>query len=96
VRNRLSAVIESAITNIPIEVLAAVDAQDVTRLLELDVLESLVWETDFARYWQPPDKEDLWFADPAIVATLSPIVEAVLTCDHARWWSAPMDPTCQS
>nr|CAR47853.1 hypothetical protein [Rhodococcus sp. PY11] len=26
---------------------------------------------------------------------LSPIVEAVLTCEHARWWSTPMDPTCQ-
>jgi hypothetical protein len=78
-----------------LDVLAAVDAETVAQLSELDVLEAFSRATDFARYWQPPDEEDLWFADPAIVTALHPIVEAVLTCEHARWWSTPMDPTCQ-
>ncbi|TWH44416.1 hypothetical protein [Rhodococcus rhodochrous] len=78
-----------------LDVLAAVDAETVAQLSELDVLEALGRATDFARYWQPPDEEDLWFADPAIVTASSPIVEAVLACAHARWWSTPMDPTCQ-
>lgn len=78
-----------------LDVLAAVDAQAVTQLSELDVLEALGRATDFARYWQPPDEEDHWFADPAIVTASRPIVEAVLTCEHARWWSTPMDPACQ-
>ncbi|MDV2474785.1 hypothetical protein F8M49_03905 [Rhodococcus zopfii] len=77
------------------DVLAAVDAQDVARLPELGVLEALGRATDFARYWQPPDEEDLWFAEPALVIALTPIVEAVLTSEHARWWTTPMDPTCQ-
>ncbi|HET8994297.1 MAG TPA: hypothetical protein VFN32_10895 [Rhodococcus sp. (in: high G+C Gram-positive bacteria)] len=78
-----------------LDVLAAVDAKAVTQLSELDVLEALGRATDFARYWQPPDEEDLWFADPALVAALTPIVDAVLASEHARWWSAPMDPLCQ-
>lgn len=79
-----------------LDVLATVDAQAVARLPELDVLDALGRATDFARYWQPPpDEEDLWFADPATVTASRPIVEAVLTCEHTRWWSTPMAPTCQ-
>lgn len=78
-----------------LEVLGDVDVHRVGRLPELDLLAALGFATDFARYWQPPDEEDLMFARPEIVAALRPIARATLASPHTLWWNEPVDLTDQ-
>lgn len=72
-------------------VLAAFDVGAVARLSELDVLNALSHAADFARYWQPPDEEDVLFSHPDVVAALRPIAAATLSSPHLSWWAEPVD-----
>ncbi|TQF66380.1 hypothetical protein FK531_17905 [Rhodococcus spelaei] len=74
-----------------LDVLANVDVRAVARLTEIELLDALALATDFARYWQPPDREDLMFARPEIVAALRPIAQAALASPHTDWWADPVD-----
>ncbi|MFI6431545.1 hypothetical protein [Rhodococcus oryzae] len=74
-----------------LDVLEAVDVRAIARLSEIELLDALALAVDFARYWQPPDAEDLMFARPEIVAALRPIARAALASPHARWWAEPVD-----
>jgi hypothetical protein len=73
------------------DVLGAVDVRAMARLSEIELLDALARAVDFARYWQPPDEEDLMFARAEIVAALRPIARAALASPHARWWAEPVD-----
>ncbi|ORI26643.1 hypothetical protein [Rhodococcus sp. 1168] len=73
------------------EVIEGVDVRLIAQLSEFDLLDALSFATDWARYWQPPDEEDVMFARPHIVNALRPIAVAVLNSPHAYWWSDPVD-----
>ncbi|WP_213576591.1 hypothetical protein [Rhodococcus sp. USK13] len=74
-----------------LEVIQAVDVQAISRLSELGLLNALAFATDWARYWQPPDEQDVMFARPDTVAALHPVAAAVLDSPHTRWWADPVD-----
>lgn len=74
-----------------LEVIAGVDVRAMSELSERDLLEALAFATDFARYWQPPDEEDIWFASPDVLTALRPIASAVLESPLTQWWSDPVD-----
>ncbi|CAM2929118.1 DUF4253 domain-containing protein [Prescottella defluvii] len=74
-----------------LDTLAKVDARAVAALPEAALLDALGLAVDFARYWQPPDEEDLLFAHPDAVAALRPIAQAALSSPHAAWWGDPVD-----
>lgn len=44
---------------------------------------------DNARYWQPPDGEDVLAALPEITSALSRIAGQVVTAPSAQWWREP-------
>lgn len=73
------------------DVVRAVDIRAVAKLSEWDLLDALSLATDFARYWQPPDEEDVLFADPEVIEALRPVIAAALDSPHARWWVEPVD-----
>lgn len=77
------------------EVIEAVDVAAVAELSEMDLLDAFGHATDVARYWQPPDEEDVMFARPDIAASLHPIATAVLASRHAAWWGEPVDHDSQ-
>lgn len=80
------------------EVRAAVKSVDLERLdlmSEVDILDSLGYAVDFARYWQPPDVDDILYAAPEVVEMLAPIAEAVLRNPACSWWDDPIDPEHQ-
>ncbi|WP_228400990.1 hypothetical protein [Rhodococcus sp. C1] len=58
---------------------------------ELEILHCLAYAVDFARYWEPPDEEDLIFVRPEVIAALRPIAEALLDSPHTAWWTEPVD-----
>ncbi|GAA3185436.1 hypothetical protein GCM10020255_081760 [Rhodococcus baikonurensis] len=58
---------------------------------ELEILHCLAYAVDFARYWEPPDEEDLIFVRPEVIAALRPITRAVLDSPHTAWWTEPVD-----
>lgn len=64
--------------------LNAVEPEAVRGLSESELLDALVLAVDFARYWQPPEQEDLWCARPDALAALEPIARAVLASTHAQ------------
>lgn len=74
-----------------LDVLGNVDVRAVAALPEAALLDALGLAVDFARYWQPPDEEDLLFAHPDVVAALRPIARAALASPHAGWWGEPVD-----
>ena len=74
-----------------LEVIEAVDVRAMSGLSELDLLDALAFATDWARYWQPPDEEDVMFAQPDIVGALHPVAAAVLDSPLTRWWDEPVD-----
>lgn len=41
------------------EVIEGVDIDAVSELSEMDLLEARGYATDFARYWQPPNEDDI-------------------------------------
>lgn len=73
-----------------LEIIEAVDPQSVGGLSELELFDALGFATDWARYWQPPDEEDYWFAAPDLVTALRPIAAAVLDSPLTRWWADPV------
>ena len=58
---------------------------------ELEILHCLAYAVDCARYWEPPDEEDLIFVRPDVAAALRPIAEALLDSPHTAWWTEPAD-----
>lgn len=64
--------------------IAAMDIPRVSAFSELDLLWALGMAVDFARYWQPPDDEDVLLADPEVVAALRPIADTVMTAPPRR------------
>ncbi len=60
------------------------DIPRVSAFSELDLLWALGMAVDFARYWQPPDDEDVLLADPEVVAALRPIADTVMTAPPSR------------
>ncbi|WP_244461494.1 hypothetical protein [Rhodococcus sp. ZPP] len=74
-----------------LEVIEAVDVRAMSGLSELNLLNALAFATDCARYWQPPDEEDVMFATPDTVAALRPVAAAVLETPLTRWWAEPVD-----
>lgn len=55
-----------------------------------DVLQAALQRSvDSARYWQPPDGEDVLAALPEITAALSPTAEQVVAAPSVQWWREP-------
>ncbi|WP_206508608.1 hypothetical protein C5142_00610 [Rhodococcus sp. BGS-1C] len=73
------------------EVIEGVDISAILELSEMDLLEALGYAADLARYWQPPNDDDVKFADPHVVAALRPIAAAVLSSEHTTWWGESVD-----
>ncbi|MDI9895668.1 hypothetical protein QM797_13160 [Rhodococcus sp. IEGM 1381] len=78
-----------------VEVLQGVDVAALAELSESEVLDPLGFATDWARYWQPPDEEDIWLATPQAVAALRPIASAMWASAATQWWSDGVDTSCQ-
>ncbi|MFE4500002.1 hypothetical protein ACFRFQ_09050 [Rhodococcus sp. NPDC056743] len=74
-----------------IDALANVDIEAIAALSEMDVLDGFAYAVDFARYWQPPDEDDIMFVLPEVVELLLPIARAVLASPHTQWWAEPVD-----
>ena len=74
-RPRTSADVQAAIRSVDVEGLVAAD--------ESELLGALGYAVDFARYWQPPDEEDIRYAAPEIVALLEPV--AVVNIRFTIW-----------
>jgi hypothetical protein len=77
------------------ELAACATLTDLTRISattdELALLAALGETVDSARYWGPPDEEDLALSDPAVREALLPAAQAVAAAPAARWWSAPVE-----
>ena len=74
-----------------LQVLGAVDIRAIGEMSELEILHCLAYAVDCARYWQPPDEEDLIFVRPEVIAALRPIAQALLDSSHTAWWAEPAD-----
>jgi hypothetical protein len=74
-----------------IDALANVDIEAIAALSEMDILDGLAYAVDCARYWQPPDDDDIMFVRPEVVELLLPIARAVLASPHTQWWAEPVD-----
>ncbi|GAB46663.1 hypothetical protein GOTRE_175_01440 [Gordonia terrae NBRC 100016] len=79
--------VQSAIRSVDIEGLVAAD--------ESEFLGALGYAVDFARYWQPPDKEDILYAASEVVTLLTVIAESVSRHPACAWWDDPIDPELQ-
>ena len=82
-RPRTSADVQAAIRSVDVEGLVAAD--------ESELLGALGYAVDFARYWQPPDEEDIRYAAPEIVALLEPVAGVLLRHPVCAWWDDPVD-----
>ncbi|PZR52245.1 hypothetical protein DNL40_12465 [Xylanimonas oleitrophica] len=80
----------------PTDVARAIDAAGVPAVDARRLLLALAAAVDHARYWQPPDGEDVLAATPEVCAALRPVADAVVTSPHTRWWSAPCATAEQS
>lgn len=60
-----------------------------------DLLEALLRAVDTARYWQPPEDDDVLLADPAVAAELRLVAEALVRAPAAAWWAEPIATTDQ-
>lgn len=65
------------------------------RLNTASLFETLAGVVSEASYWDPPSDDDLAAADPAVVAALRPVAEAVAAAPGAAWWSRPLTPNDQ-
>ena len=79
-------------------------AGDVARLLadaslaEPDgraLLQVLTEAVGNARYWQPPDGEDVLAAAPEMRAPLARVAAILAASTHAAWWATPLDQSEQ-
>jgi hypothetical protein len=66
---------------------AALTALDSTGLTGAKIQLALERSVDTARYWQPPDGEDVLAALPAVREALLPLAEQVLSAPGVRWWA---------
>lgn len=82
-RPRTSPDVQAAIRSVDVEGLVAAD--------EWELLGALGYAVDFARYWQPPDEEDIRYAAPEIVALLEPVAGVLLRHPVCAWWDDPVD-----
>ncbi|MDI9913767.1 hypothetical protein [Rhodococcus sp. IEGM 1379] len=71
--------------------LANVDVRAIAQLSEIEMLDELAGAVDVARYWQPPDEDDLIFAAPEVITVLRPIAQAILESPHTSWWTESVD-----
>ena len=67
-----------------LQVLGAVDIRAIGEMPELEILHCLAYAVDCARYWEPPDEEDLIFVRPEVIAALRPIAQTLLDSSHTR------------
>ena len=74
-----------------LQVLGAVDIRAIGEMPELEILHCLAYAVDCARYWEPPDEEDLIFVRPEVIAALRPIAQTLLDSSHTAWWTEPAD-----
>ncbi|MGG7099816.1 hypothetical protein [Rhodococcus sp. 24CO] len=74
-----------------VDVLANVDVGAIAALSEIEILDRFAYAVDFARYWQPPDEEDIVLVVPQVVELLRPIAHAILASPHTQWWAEPVD-----
>lgn len=65
---------------------AALTALDSTSLTGTTIQFALERSVDMARYWQPPDGEDVLAALPAVRAALLPLADQVLGVPGVEWW----------
>lgn len=68
----------------------AIQVIDLDRLSTLSddvvLLEVLAYSVGAARYWQDPDEVDVALNDQAVIATLSPVAEAIGNAPASQWW----------
>lgn len=74
-----------------VDVLADIETEAIAALSEIGILDAFAYAVDFARYWQPPDEDDVMFADPEVVDVLHSIAQAIVASTHTGWWSDPID-----
>ena len=55
------------------------------------LLRALVAAVDHARYWQPPDGEDVLAAAPEMRAALARVAALIASSRPAAWWATPLD-----
>ena len=67
-----------------LQVLGAVDIRAIGEMPELEILHCLAYAVDCARYWEPPDEEDLIFVRPEVIAALRPIAQTLLDSSTHR------------
>ena len=71
--------------------LGAVDIRAIGEMPELEILHCLAYAVDCARYWEPPDEDDLIFVRPEVIAALRPIAKPFSDSSHTAWWTEPAD-----
>jgi hypothetical protein len=76
-----------------VDVLAGTAVTDVD---EHTLLTCLADAVAHARYWQPPDEEDVLLAGPDVVAALRPVARAVVESATWRWWTSPLAENAQA
>lgn len=74
-----------------VDVLGNVDFGAIAALSEIELLDRFAYAVDFARYWQPPEEEDIVLTVPRVLELLRPIVHAILASPHTQWWAEPVD-----
>lgn len=74
-----------------LEVIEGIDTDAIGELSEMALLDALAYATDFARYWQPPDEDDIMFADTGVGEALRPVAAAVFASKNTAWWGDPVD-----
>jgi len=58
---------------------------------DAELIEAMDLMIGNARYWQPPDGEDIVAGDPAVIAALMPIADLVAAHPFAAWWDSALD-----
>ncbi len=75
-----------------VRALEAVDAGSLPSWRDPRIFLEVVDETvSHAMYWQPADEQDTAAADPAVVAALGPIADAITYAPATGWWSSSVD-----
>jgi len=57
---------------------------------EYELIHAFADVTAYARYWQPPDSEDLLIATPEVVEALRPAAELIAASPAVSWWTTPV------
>jgi hypothetical protein len=67
---------------------AALSTLDSSGVTDARIQLALERSVDSARYWQPPDGEDVLASRPAVRAALLPLAGQVLNAPGTQWWEA--------